>query len=98
MKVWAKVMDKDKIRKDVLLEFADSKYFTLPEFKKLMQDISNSLDVSTPVVLKSHYEHFSKFNRAKFLPRDFIEPVDYTCVVVEVGYEKKSRTLSDYDY
>lgn len=98
MKVWIKVMDKDKIRKDVLLEYADTKYFTLPEFKKMMQDNSPKLDISTPVILKNHYNHFMKFNRVKFLPRDFIEPVDYSYVVVEVGFDKKDRSISNYSF
>ena len=96
MKVWIKVMDKDKIRNDVLLEFPDTKYFTLPEFKKLMQDVSYKLDISTPVILKTHYDHFMKFNRVKFLPRDFIEPVDFTHVVAEVGFER--RKIEDYTF
>ena len=98
MKIWAKVMVKDKIRKDVVLDFEDTKSFTFLQFKQLMQDLCYKVDISTPVILKSHYEHFTQFNRVKFLPRDFIEQVDYTSLVVEVGYDKKKATFSTFGF
>ena len=98
MKIWAKVMVKDKIRKDVVEEYEDTKFFSFPQFKTLIQNLCYKVDISTPVILKPHYDHFVQFSRVKFLPRDFIEQVDYTCFEVEVGYDKKKATFSTFGF
>lgn len=90
MKVWAKVMRGDKILRDVLYE--DNYAFNASNFQRIMQEISYKLDISTPVILANHVKHLEKFNRVKFLARDFVEDVDFTCVVVErVSDEKKPK-------
>lgn len=87
MKIWAKVMNGDKIVKDVVFErdFA----LTSANFVKALQDISSTLDLSTPVTLPTHFKHFEKFNRVKYIPRDFVEEVDFTSFVLERVVEKK---------
>ena len=91
-------MVKDKIRKDVVEEYEDTKFFSFPQFKTLIQNLCYKVDISTPVILKPHYDNFVQFNRVKFLPRDFIEQVDYTCFEVEVVYDKKKATFSTFGF
>ena len=86
MKIWAKVMQGDKIKKDVIYE--SELALTPSNFQRTLQEISYKLDVATPVTLPSHYKHFERFNRVKYLPRDFIEEVDYTSFVLERVIEK----------
>ena len=74
MKIWAKVMKGDKILRDVIYE--NDLTLTPSNFQRTLQEISYKLDVATPVTLPSHYKHFERFNRVKYLPRDFIEEVD----------------------
>ena len=89
-------MVKDKIRKDVVEEYEDTKFFSFPQFKTLIQNLCYKVDISTPVILKPHYDHFVQFNRVKFLPRDFIEQVDYD----NTGkyYDKKKATFSTFGF
>ena len=86
MKIWAKVMKGDKILRDVIYE--NDLTLTPSNFQRTLQEISSKLDVATPVTLPTHYKHFERFNRVKYLPRDFIEEVDYTSFVLERVIEK----------
>ena len=93
MKIWAKVMKGDKILRDVIYE--KDLTLTPSNFQRTLQEISYKLDVATPVTLPTHYKHFERFNRVKYLPRDFIEEVDYTSFVLERVIEK-SKTKQFY--
>lgn len=93
MKIWAKVMKGDKILRDVIYE--NDLTLTPSNFQRTLQEISYKLDVATPVTLPTHYKHFERFNRVKYLPRDFIEEVDYTSFVLERVIEK-SKTKQFY--
>ena len=95
MKVWAKVMRGDKILRDVIHE-ADLS-LTQSGFQSLMQEVSYKLDIATPVLLATHLKHLERFNRVKFLARDFIEDVDFDLLVVErVLDDKKPKLYLNY--
>ena len=79
-------MKGDKILRDVIYE--SDLTLTPSNFQRMLQEISYKLDVATPVTLPTHYKHFERFNRVKYLPRDFIEEVDYTSFVLERVIEK----------
>lgn len=79
-------MKGDKILRDVIYE--NDLTLTPSNFQRTLQEISYKLDVATPVTLPTHYKHFERFNRVKYLPRDFIEEVDYTSFVLERVIEK----------
>ncbi len=95
MKVWAKVMKEDKILRDVVYE--NDVPLTQSEFQSLMQELSYKLDIATPVILVNHLKHLERFNRVKFLARDFIEDVDFDLLIVErVLDEKKPKFYLNY--
>lgn len=95
MKVWAKVMKGDKILRDVIHEQEVS--LTQAGFQSLMQEVSYKLDIATPVILINHLKHLEKFNRVKFLARDFIEDVDFDVLIVErVLDDKKPKLYLNY--
>ena len=95
MKVWAKVMKGDKILRDVIYE--DALSLNKDNYQKLLQELAYKLDISSPVSLPNHLKHFEKFNRLKYLPRDFIEEVDFDTFVIErVLDEKKSKLYLNY--
>lgn len=87
MKIWAKVMQGDKIKRDVIYE--SELTLTPSNFQKMLQEISYKLDIATPISLPSHFKHFEHFNRVKYIPRDFIEETDFTSVVLERVIENK---------
>ena len=95
MKVLAKVMKGDKILRDVVYE--NDVPLTQSGFQSLMQELSYKLDIATPVILVNHLKHLERFNRVKFLARDFIEDVDFDLLIVErVLDEKKPKLYLNY--
>lgn len=95
MKVWAKVMKGDKILRDVVYE--DGVQLNMSGFQSLMQEVAYKLDIATPVILVNHLKHLEKFNRVKFLARDFIEDVEFDVLIVErVLDDKKPKMYLNY--
>ncbi len=88
MKIWAKVLKEDKILCDVIYE--TERGLRPSEWQRTLQEIAYQLDIATPVALPTHLKHFEKFNRVKFIPRDFVEDVEFTSVVLENVIEKKT--------
>lgn len=86
MKIWAKILNGDKIIRDVIYE--RELVLTPSNYQKMLQEISYKLDVATPVTLSTHFKHFERFNRIKYIPRDFIEEVDFSAYILERVIEK----------
>jgi len=91
MKVWAKIMRGDKILRDVVYE--DELSLSEEDFRTLLQELAYRLDISAPVSLPTHLRHFERFNRAKYIQRDFIEDVDFDCFLVERIVEDKKTKM-----
>lgn len=81
-KIWAKIMQGGKIKKQFVYENEEEK-LTYSHFLQYLFDICRELDVPTPVLLKTHIFNFAKFNHVRFLPRDFIEAVEFDCLLLE---------------
>ena len=81
MRLWAKVMKDGKIIRQCTLEKAER--VTWSHFFFYVAEMCDELDIPTPVILKPHIFQFAKFHHAKFLPRDFVDGVDFDRLVVE---------------
>lgn len=86
MKIWAKIVNGDKIIRDIIYE--RDLVLTPANYQKMLQEMSYQLDIATPVSLPTHFKHFERFNRIKYIPRDFIEEVDFTAYILERVIEK----------
>ncbi|MDR1905884.1 MAG: hypothetical protein LBQ27_03075 [Clostridiales bacterium] len=89
MKLWLKLIKDEKIKLSVIREARD-------DFDGLTEDmrgICNELDIPTPMILGSRYEHLVNFNMMKLFPGDFIEWVDFDCMYIEacIEVEEKSK-------
>lgn len=87
MKYLAQLHKGDKLIKNQLFE--DDRELTPSEFTRSLQEIAYELDIATPVSLPTHFKHLKRFNRVKYLPRDFIEEVDFTSFTIEAVKEKR---------
>ena len=72
-RIWAKVFSDGKIVRQITYERDDK--FTYSQFFSYLADICEGLDISTPVLLKTHIFNYAKFGTVRFLPRYFAEPV-----------------------
>lgn len=82
-------MKGDKILRDIVYE--DDFVLRPASYIKALQEICYRLDVTTPVSLPTHYKHFERFNRVKYLPRDFVDSEDFDLFILERVVEKKTR-------
>lgn len=80
-KIWAKIMLKDKILKDCLIE--TNKFFDIEEFVAYIQEICYELDIPNPIVLSNHFEKFMEFNNVKFVKDDFVEEIHFERLILE---------------
>ena len=80
-KIWAKIMKDGKIQRQLVYENPEK--LTYSHFMDYLFDICHEMDVPTPVLLKTHISNFAKFNHVRFLPRDFVEGVDFDYLLLE---------------
>lgn len=80
-RIWAKIIKDEKIRRELV--YSRDEKFTYSQFFTYLSDICEGLDIATPVLLKTHIFNYAKFNRVRFVPRDFAEPVDFDRLVLE---------------
>lgn len=74
-------MKKDKIIKQTVLEKEGSLDYSL--FFDYTREICETLDIPTPVIIKTHLFNYAKYNVLKFRKDDFVEKVDFDRLVFE---------------
>ena len=81
VRIWAKVLIKDKIAKQTVFERdGDIDY---SEFFNYLTNICETLDIPTPVLIKTHLFNYAKYNSVKFYQADFVEPISFDKLVLE---------------
>ena len=81
IRIWAKVLKNDKIIKQCVFERDGEMDYS--EFFDYAMEICASLDVPTPVLVKTHLFNYAKYNHVRFKPTDFVEKVDFDKLVFE---------------
>lgn len=80
-KIWAKVITDGNIETQLVYERDEKLVYS--QFFTYLADICSGLDISTPILLKSHIFNFAKFNTVRFIARDFAEPVPFDRLVLD---------------
>ena len=81
IRIWAKVMKKDKILKQYMFEkIAQMDY---SEFFEYLREICENLDIATPVLIKTHLFNYAKYNTVRFTQSDFVEQISFDKLVLE---------------
>lgn len=81
VKIWAKVMKKDKILKQFVFEREETMDYS--HFFDYLSEICFNLDISTPVLIKTHLFDYAKYNVVKFTKSDFVESITFDKLVLE---------------
>lgn len=81
IKIWAKTMLDNKIQKDLIYETIES--YSRETFFDHLTEICYRLNISTPVLLESHFSSYENFNNMKFLASDFVENIDFDYLFLE---------------
>lgn len=80
-RIWAKTVRGDKITRNYMYTLDSA--FEEERFFEYVCDITHALDIPTPAILDCHVYNFVHFNIAKFLPREFVDEVDFDYLVLE---------------
>ena len=81
IRIWAKVMKKDKILKQYMFEKEGTIDYS--EFFDYLREICENLDIATSVLIKTHLFNYAKYNNVRFTKSDFIEPISFDRLVLE---------------
>lgn len=86
MKLWAKIIDGDHLLANIVMRNAAP--LVQQEYEAFLPEICHQLDLSTPVTLRTHFNHLARFNIVEYKPRDFMEPVSFSKFTIEnVDYD-----------
>ena len=81
IRIWARTMKDNKITRSFIYESIDN--FSEEKFFKHIERICHEIDIPTPAILKTHITNYVDFSNSVFLPRDFIESIDFDSFVIE---------------
>ena len=81
IRIWAKVMKKDKILKQYMFEKASLMDYS--EFFSYLREICENLDIATPVLIKTHLFNYAKYNNVRFTKDDFVESIEFDKLILE---------------
>lgn len=81
IKIWAKIVKDNKIIKQCV--FKKEGEVDYSEFYSYLSEICSTLELATPVLVKTHIFNYAKFNYVKFIKDDFLEPIDFDKLVLE---------------
>ena len=84
IRIWAKVVKKDKILKQTVYEREGITDYSM--FFDYTREICETLDIPTPVVIKTHIFNYAKYNTVKFTKADFVERVEFDKLVFENAF------------
>lgn len=81
IRIWAKIIKKNKIVKQFTFEKTENMDYSL--FFDYLREICENLDVPTPVLIKTHLFNYAKYNVLRFNKDDFVESIDFDKLVLE---------------
>lgn len=92
LKIWGKLMKNHLIQRDAVLEY-DSAKSRAEVVRQSLNDFAIELDIARPIWLPKNEKELSNFIVTTFYPDQFMEAVDFDCLVIEIiGEKKKNRT------
>ena len=97
-RIWAKTTRGDKITRDYMYTLGEP--FDEDKLFEYVCEITRAMDIPTPIILKSHVYNFVHFNIARFLPREFVEDVDFDAFTIENSsgtIKPLPRYFNEYD-
>lgn len=84
MKVWGRVRRNNKTVAECVIEIAEKSSAEIQDWSEPIGEICHELDLSRPIILEKHISDFNKFSHAHFNPTDFVEPVKFDRLEIEL--------------
>jgi hypothetical protein len=81
MRVWGMLKNEDIIKQDTTV--------SAETFEAALMQICECFDLTKPIMLRKHQTEVKNFRRTIFYPDDFIEPVSFDTLELEIITKKK---------
>ena len=81
IRIWANVIKNDKIINQTVFEKIG--HMDYSEFFDYVREICDTLDIPTPVIIKTHLFNYAKYNVLRFKKDDFVENINFDKLVLE---------------
>jgi hypothetical protein len=81
MRVWGMLKIEDRIKEDTVV--------SAETFEESLLQVCECFDLTKPIMLKKHQTEIQNFRRTIFYPDDFIEPVNFDTLELEIITKKK---------
>lgn len=75
IKIWIKTIEDNKVKRSKTMKILET--YSRENLEYAIRNCLAAMDIPAPVFLDCHFGNFEKFKTAKFLPRDFVETVDF---------------------
>ena len=79
MKLWGKIFQNGKIKKDTVVEQEGSE-----ALDECLREICTQFDIEKPVFLKKHQRELNEYGHTAFRPEDFIDSVNFDKFEIEI--------------
>lgn len=84
MKVWGRIRKDNKTLSDCVIEIPEKTSDAVRDWNEPIGEICRKLDLARPIILKKHIADFEKFSHTHFKQRDFMEPIDFDRLEIEL--------------
>ncbi|MBE5785045.1 MAG: hypothetical protein E7330_04520 [Clostridiales bacterium] len=84
MRIWAAKRTVNKIIGDVVLSFDIRTKVEVDDWNPVIGALAEALNLARPVLLKKHIRDLEQFSHTAFLSSDFMEPIDFDKLTVEI--------------
>lgn len=91
MRIWAKIICDQRIYNQTVREFSSLRSFSNSEIESVIHELCQELDLARPILLNKHFNEFQQFQRIIFKAADFIEPISFDSLEIELIKEKKKN-------
>ncbi len=91
MRVWAATRDENKVLSETVQEFPSARAHTGEQWSAVIGELCHALDLARPLLLKKHEHELNSFRHTAFTPEDFMEPVSFKKLTIEIFPEKTKK-------
>ncbi|MCI6966927.1 hypothetical protein MR810_07370 [bacterium] len=91
MKIWAAIRTDNKIQQDTVMDFDGLSKARVEDWNPIIGELCHELDLARPVLLKKHLNDLTHFSHTTFTAADFMEPISFDKLTIEIFPEKKNK-------
>ena len=89
MRIWAAIRTDNNIQQDVVMDFDGLTKGSVEDWSPIIGELCHAMDLARPVLLKKHLNDLENFSHTTFTASDFMEPIRFDKLTIEIFPEKK---------